>query len=199
MLETEAGTEDDATGVVLGAGAALVAVDATVALEAGAAEATELAAGGVVLAAAVDVPDAAAAVLATAAAVLATAVVAGATAAEVVAAAAPETEETRPSADAAETGLTTAAMLSTRTNAQNAGTLGCRRRIAYRTAPSSKLTIIGGDPLSLAPEGIVNTWASVAHIPGICLSRFTHVETPNWYEKYCLVRVVLVSQSAPQK
>ena len=158
-VDTAAGAEDDATGLaaedaavdtagaVLGAGAALVTVDASVEVGAGAAEAAEVVAGGVVLAAAVDVR-------ATGAVVLATAVVADATAAEVVATAAPETEDRRPLADAAEIGLTTAAMLSTRNNAQ---ILRCRRRIAYRTAPSSEATVIVGDPLSLGPDGTVNT------------------------------------------
>ena len=151
---TAAGAEDDATGLApedaavdTAAGAALITVDATVEVGAGAGEAAEVVAGGVVLAAAVDVR-------ATGAVVLATAVVADATAAEVVATAAPETEDRRPPADAAEIGLTTAAMLSTRNNAQ---ILRCRRRIAYRTAPSSETTVIVGDPLSLGPDGTVKT------------------------------------------
>ena len=146
-VDTAAGAKDDATGAVLGEGAALVTVDATVEVGAGAAEAAEVVAGGVVLAAAVDVPAAGAVVLATA-------VVAGATAAGVVATAAPEVEERRPPADAAETGLTTAVLLRTKSNAQ---ILRCRRRIAYRTAPSSEPTVVVGDRLSVAPEGTVKT------------------------------------------
>jgi hypothetical protein len=166
-VDTAAGVEDDATGsvaedaavdtagAVLGAGAALVTVDATVEVATGAGEAAGVVAGGVVLAAAVDVR-------ATGAVVLATAVVAGATAAEVVPTAAAETEDRRPPADAAEIGLTTAAMPSTRSNAQ---ILRCRRRIAYRTAPSSEPTVIVGDRLSLAPGGTVKTGPSLRIFP----------------------------------
>ena len=163
-----AGAEDDVADVVFGAGAALVTVDATVDLGDGAAEAAEVVAGGVVLAAGADVPDAGAVVLATA-------VAAGATAAEVVATAAPETEDRRPPADAAEIGPTAAAMLSTRSNAQ---ILRRRRRIALPTAPSSMQTVIVGDPLSLAPEGAASTWAFVARIPSLYLSRFNAPEAP---------------------
>ena len=140
-------TAADTAGAVLGAGAALVTVDATVEVGAGAGEAAEVVSRGVVLAAVVDVR-------ATGAVVLATAVVADATAAEVVATAGPETEDRRPPADAAEIGLTIAAMLSTRSNAQ---ILRCRRRTGYRTAPSSEPTVIVGDPLSLGPDGTVKT------------------------------------------
>ena len=146
-VDVAAAVADDATGLVLEAGAALLTVDATVGVVADVADTAEAVGGGVVLAAAVDVPDAGAVVRATA-------VVAGATAGEVVAAAAPETDEGKAPADAAEIGLTTAAMLSTRTNAQ---ILRCRRCIAYRTAPSSKPIVIVGDPLSLAPERAVKT------------------------------------------
>ena len=163
-----AGAEDDVADVVFGAGAALVTVDATVDLGDDAAEAAEVVAGGVVLAAGADVPDAGAVVLATA-------VAAGATAAEVVATAAPETEDRTPPADAAEIGPTAAAMLSTRSNAQ---ILRRRRRIALPNRAVVKADRHRRRSTFARARGRCSTWAFVARIPSPYLSRFNAPEAP---------------------